>query len=164
MNKLICGAASLVLAVLMLTGCSFGKKEWTVGKDLPNGKITEFYYTYSRLEYPAEYQRYHFYIKDEKHYFFHDHREKDDYGPLTEADSTSSGKSELSDEEWQTFLDSLAGGTVKKREESMTAGDSGPWFYLYWKGDKDEYQEYSFPSVHAQAAFEDLCLTLKESR
>ena len=96
--------------------------------------------------------------------FFHETRQVEDgYGPATEKDTVKSGTIELSDEQWEEFFDFLKEGTVRKREESLEDGDSGPWFYLYWKGDRSEYQEFSFASYEKRLAFEAFCEQLAES-
>ncbi len=160
---LICG--------LFISACGSGeendmsllKKEFVVGKDISKGDITDFYYTYSNINYNAFYQRYRFYIENGKKYFFHETRERqNEYGPATEDDTTKIGTVELTEEQWKDFYDLINGGTVKKREESAESGDSGPWFYLYWKDDKSKYQEYSFPSYEAQKKFEEYCSGLAD--
>lgn len=87
---------------------------------------------------------------------------KNDYSWLTEADTTKSGTIELTEEEWREFFEFLDGGTVKDREESSASGDSGPWYYLYWKGDKGKCQEFSFISYEKEKEFETYCRGLSE--
>ncbi len=156
--------------VLSLAGCAKGGSgmglfngEKTVGKQIKQGDITEFYYTYSNINYDAFYQRYRFYVEDGKHMFFHETRErKDEYGPTTEKDITKTGTIELTDEQWTAFYELLEGGTAVKRSESASTGDSGPWLYLYWKNDKGKIQEFSFASYDRRKAFEEFCGSLVE--
>ena len=142
----------------------FDKKEYLVGKDIKADDITEFYDTYYNMNYNALYQRYYFYAEDGKHYFYHEKRErKDDYGPLNEEDITESGTIELTDEQWNTFFEYMKDGTVIARQESADTGDSGPWYYLYWKKDKGNIQQFSFVSYDKEKQFEQFCLSLKEN-
>lgn len=160
--------AALILLVIWLIGGKenmsiselfSGKKEKTAGKDFLLSDITEFYYTVSTSTDPPHYQRYRFYTEDGKHMFYHETREGGGW-PQTEKDITASGTVTLTDDQWQRFLDLIKGGTVRKREESLDDGDSGPWLYLYWNGDKSKYQEYSFPSYGDLLAFEEFCFVL----
>lgn len=137
------------------------KGELTVGTDIAPGDITEFYYTYSASTDPPVYRRYRFYAEDGKTCFSHEVREGDHW-PLREEDISVSGTKELTPEEWGEFLDCVKGGAVKKRAEDPADGSSGPWLYLYWTGDRGEYQEFSFPAYGDRLAFEALCLRLKE--
>ena len=132
------------------------KSELVIGKSIAMEDISEFYYTYSSSTYPPEYQRYHFYVEEEEHKFYHEKREGEDW-PLTESHITLSGSIELSEEEWTEFLNFLEGGSVMKRDQSTESGGSGPWLYLYWKGDGDEYQVFSFATSTEEKAFEELC-------
>ena len=71
-----------MLAGLLLGGCGrLIKSEYTVGTDVRQADVTEFYYTYENINYNACYLRYRFYVEDGKYYFYHEARErKDDYG------------------------------------------------------------------------------------
>ena len=142
---------------------SLFRKEMTVGTDIGIDDITDFYYTKENINYGAFYQRYRFYEEDGRHLFFHETRErKNDYGPCTEKDTTLTGTVELSEEQWSQFFGLLRGGTVRAREDSAESGSTGPWLYLYWKGDQGSCQEFAFPSWEAGAAFEAFCAELKE--
>lgn len=135
--------------------------ERTVGKDILSEDITDFYYTVENINYDAFYQRYRFYTENGEHIFFHETRErKDDYGPCTEEDTTLTGTIALTEEEWARFYDLVVGGIVKDREDSAEAGGTGPWLYLYWKGDKSKYQQFSFASYGKEKEFEEFCLSL----
>lgn len=127
--------------------------------------ILDFYYTYENINYNAEYQRYRFYTQDGKHMFFHEHREvKDDYGPATEKHTTATGNFELTADEWKEFLNYLARGTAKPREEAVTTGDSGPWMFLYLRDGDPDGLDFSL-SYGDLKAFEDFCEELaKEKR
>ena len=159
---IVCGIVLLaVLAVLLFTG-AFSGGERVVGKNISPGDVTEFYYTLSSSTNPPQYQRYRFTAQDGECRFFHETREGDHW-PLTEKDVTRSGERTLTGEEWAAFFDCLRGGTVKARRDSADSGGSGPWTYLYWKGDRGRVQEYAFPTWAARAAFEEMCVTLRES-
>lgn len=151
----------LILCCILLWNLGGCKKEMIVGKDIKKEDITEFYDTYSTSTFPPEYQRYYFYVKDGKPYFYHEKREGEVW-PLTEEYATEKGTKELTQEEWDTFYSLISNGVVKEREESVTSGDSGPWFYLYWKNDKGKYQEYSFETYAKEKEFEQFCIELKE--
>ncbi len=158
-------AAALAVLLLFLTGVigerkTGGGSEMIVGKGVAAEKITEFYYTYASSTNPPDYQRYRFYVEDGKRLFYHETR-AGDHWPLTERDVTISGTRELSDAEWAAFYACIDGGTVKKRQESLDSGDSGPWLYLYWDGDRGENQQFAFASWGAQKEFEALCETLR---
>ena len=132
-----------------------------VGRDVLTDDISEFYYTYENINYDAFYQRYRFYIEDGKHMFFHETRERPgEYGPADENDTTSIGTIELSDEQWSEFYDLVCGGVITGREDSAESGDSGPWLYLYWNGDKSEYQVFEFESYSKEIEFEQFCQQL----
>ena len=145
-------------ALFSLAACGRERVLW---KDISTGDFTEFYYTVSSSTYPPEFQRCRFYSENGEVYFCHETREGDHW-PLTESDVTVSGTMKLSDEQASAFFASLEGGTVKARSESAESGDSGPWLYLYWKGDKAKYQEFSFADYGAQSRFVELCHELKE--
>ncbi len=134
----------------------------TVGKKITKEKFKDFYYTYSTTVNPPEFQRYRFYMEDGKAFFYHEKREGNKVF-LTEEDITVCGTKELTGEEWDTFWNLISGGNVAKRKEYVTAGNSGPWLYLYWNGDKDVYQEFSFKEHETLYEFEAFCKTLVES-
>lgn len=144
-----------LLAALLL-GCS-GTGVKTVGKQVPASAVTEFYWTYDHLEYPASYLRYRLFTEDGAYYFFYDKREKQGYGPTTEADRTACGTVALTETQWQQALQLFDGGTVQARTESVTTGGSGPWQYLYWNGDRGKEQVFTFADAAAAAAFTALC-------
>ena len=133
----------------------------TVNKDITEEQIKEFYYTIENINYDAYYLRYKFYTEEGKHMFFFEERERpDDYGPTSEEDTIAKTQFELSDNEWSDFYETISGGEVRARNEDPVDGDSGPWTYLYWSGDEDKYQEYSFKSSQNRADFEKLCESL----
>ncbi|MBQ6560076.1 MAG: hypothetical protein IJL85_04510 [Erysipelotrichaceae bacterium] len=142
---------------MSFTDLMSGKK--TVGKDIKQEDITEFYYTYATSTFPPDYQRYRFYVEDGVHYFYHEKREGEHW-PLEEDDITVCGTKELTEEEWNAFFECLSGGTVQKRSDDVVDGDAGPWFYLYWKNDHGDLQEYRFASWDDEKAFEEFCIRL----
>ena len=162
-------AAALVVPFFLLTvsaGASWGISDIlpgsgpkVVGTDVTMEDITEFYYTYATSTYPPDYQRYHFYVKDGSYLFYHEKREGRHW-PLTEKDVTVSGTKNLSPEEWEIFFSCVNGGKVEKRKEHLESGGSGPWLYLYWKGDKSKIQEYSFANLGKKTSFEEFCVKL----
>ena len=162
---LICGMlfATAIAAILFLSGVLGGSKEMVVGKKIKAEDITEFYFTKGSSAFPPDFQRYKFYVEDGKRYFYHETREGKTF-PLTEEYITVHGTMELTDEDWDTFIDYLAQGTVKARDEDLGDGDDGPWLYLYWNGDKGKYQEFSFNSWGLEREFEQFCIELKEKQ
>ena len=149
-----------ILTGLLLTGC---RSTYTVGKDIKADDISEFYYTYSNINYNAFYQRYRFHTEDGKYMFMHDTRKREnEYGPCTEEDRIAYGDLELTEAEWNSFFDLIKDGTVTARKDSAESGDSGPWTYLYWKKDKDKYQVFEFASYERKSAFEAFCAALAE--
>jgi len=54
----------------------------------------------------------------------------------------------------------VKGGKVEKRKEHLESGGSGPWLYLYWKGDKAKIQEFSFANLGKKTSFEEFCVKL----
>ena len=173
-NRFIFGVITGIIILLFLTKGVDGRENMTnlislfgnkkiVGKNIAISDITEFYYTYATSTYPPDYQRYHFFFLIGEYFFYHEKREGKHW-PLRENDKTVFGTVKLSEAEWTIFFDYLKGGKVKNREESLDCGDSGPWLYLYWKGDKSKCQEFSFESFEKKTAFEDFCLKLKKSQ
>lgn len=160
MIRAFCGAAAaaVLLAAVLLGACARGTK--TVGTNVKNEDITDFYYTLSASTNPATYQRYRFTAADGAYTFYHETREGSRW-PLTEEDITASGTVTLTPEQWGEFLKCIGGGTVRDRQENVTDGGAGPWLYLYWKGDRGKTQEFSFAGYGNEAAFLRLCEALK---
>ena len=163
-------AFSMLLALLLLLSAGgvgeglFSRlfsRDMVVGTDIDPDAVTDFYYTYDASTAPPHYQRYRFYVEDGRRLFYHETREGGGW-PQTEADITASGTAALTDAQWETFVGLLLGGTAKRREESLTDGDAGPWLYLYWTGGEKEGREFTFESREKGAAFEDFCAALKE--
>ena len=150
------------VAIWSASGVFSKKSEYTVGTDIGEDEISEFYYTYSTSTNPPEYQRYRFYTEDGKRLFYHEKREGDCW-PLTEDNITVSGTVGLTAEEWDEFFDSVEGGRVTARGDDSSTGGSGPYLYLYWSDDGFEYQQFSFASNEKQAAFEALCIAFKNT-
>ena len=166
-------AAALVVPFFLMMGYagaswSFsdilsGNGPKTVGTDIAMKDITEFYYTYATSTNPPNYQRYHFYIKDGAYMFYHEKREGKHW-PLTEKDISVSGRKVLSQEEWKTFFNCVNGGKVEKRKEHLESGGSGPWLFLYWKGDKSKIQEFTFANRNKKVFFEEMCIKLAQEK
>lgn len=145
-----------VTVIATCTALSFTGCAKSVGKQITRDKFNDFYYTYSTTVNPPEFQRYRFYMEDGKAFFYHEKREGNNTF-LTEEDITVSGTKELSSEEWETFWNYIDGGSVVKRKENTNSGGSGPWLYLYWDGDKNIRQEFSFRDDALVYDFEEFC-------
>ena len=167
MKRMISALLAILLCLSAANGAAEGlldffaglfssDRVYTVGTDVAFEAITDFYYTYATSTNPPEYQRYRFYVQAGERCFYHETREGDHW-PLTEADATVSGTRALTEAEWAAFCDCLSGGAVRGRQETAESGDSGPWLYLYWDGDKGDIQEYTFADLEARAAFEAMC-------
>ena len=152
---------AIAVAVLIIAAFAARGRQRTVGTDILLSDVTEFYYTTAASTNPASRQQYRFYMEGEQWWFFHETRQGSHW-PLTEADTViSCGAKELSQQEYEQFTACISGGRVTKREENADSGGKGPWLYIYWKGDKGKYQQFSFAEYSAQTAFEDLCEKLK---
>lgn len=163
MKQVLIVAAAFCLAVLLF-GCTDNSAERITDMNISIENIAQFYYTYDNINYNARYQRYRFYVEDEKYMFYHETREKKGkYGPTTEEDITSSGTLELSEKEWAEVFALLKDGTAKKKTESIDDGSAGPWTYIYLKDDKNSQIEYMFASFEAKKNFEDFCAELADS-
>ena len=138
-----------------------GDDSMTVGKSVSFNDITEFYYTYDSSANPPEFLRYRFYVNNGSYLFYREKREGNHW-PLTTDDITSSETKWLSDSEWSEFMSIIEGGKVSKRSENTESGDSGPWLYIYWKGDKSKYQEFAFESYDKRLEFERFCESLSK--
>lgn len=163
MNKWIMIIAFSVVAIsaaVCVVGWMLLNNPKTVGTTIKEDDFKEFYYTYSTTVNPPEFQRYRIYIENGKKMFYHEKREGDKVF-LTEDDITVSGEIELSSKEWETFWSFISGGTVENRKESTTSGGSGPWLFLYWNGDKDKCQQFSFADLEKENGFEEFCEELK---
>ena len=158
------------LLMLLSIGCvksasaSASQDDVIIGTDVPFEDVTDFYYTYDASTAAPHYQRYRFYVEDEKHFFYHETRE-DGGWPQTEADITCSGTVELTDGQWAAFCDLLNGGTARVREETLddgNDGDAGPWLYIYWRSGEQDGRAFSFAQPGTVLAFEAFCAGLKE--
>lgn len=159
--KILGIAIAAVIIAAVFAFAAKGGRQRTVGADISTSDVTEFYCTTAASTNPAFWQQYRFYMEGEQWWFFHETRQGSHW-PLTEADTViSCGAKELSQQEYEQFTACISGGRVTKREESTDSGSKGPWLYLYWKGDKGKYQQFSFAEYSAQTAFEDLCEKLK---
>ena len=145
------------MIAIFITAC--GMKTKVVGKDIKNESVSDFYYTEENINFDAYYLRYRFYLEDNTPMFFFERRERPgDYGPTTEEDAVEKGTLELSEEEWKSFLNTIEGGAVRKREEDVSSGSTGPWMFLYW-ANKDG--SFTFENAEKQEAFLMLCEELK---
>ena len=153
--------AVVVLVVAAVVAVLAAKdRQRTVGTDIPAAEITEFYCTTATSTNPAYWRQYRFYMEGEQWRFFHETRQGSQW-PLTGADTvTDCGARKLSQQEYEQFAESISGGSVTKRTENADSGSRGPWFYLYWKGDKGKYQQFAFADYTAQQNFEQLCAEL----
>ena len=176
MMKVLSGVIALVLFVFVLfpSGAEAGTVKntinlflnngvMTVGADIAQEDITDFYFTYDSSTNPPFFQRYRFYEDNGAHWFYHEKREGRHW-PLREKDITVSGSVKLTDEQWAAFFDLVKGGKVEKRKEHTESGGRGPWLFLYWKGDRGKYQEFAFSSWGVQKAFEVYCIKLKDAQ
>ena len=155
-------ACAVAIAFTVAAGNSIVKeKEMKVGKNITVEDITKFYYTEASSTNPPNYQRYRFYVDNGKYMFYREKREGNSF-PLTEKDISLTDTKELSEQEWSAFCNCIIGGKVSKRTENTESGNSGPWTYLYWKGDRSKYQEYEFESPEKAAEFEEMCKELSE--
>ena len=164
MNKWIIAVVCIVTIVL-LAGCTAGAviplKDKTlsraiVGEDITAGQIKEFYYTIATATCPAFYQRYYLYVDGDRYMFFHETREGEAW-PLTEEYSTRSGTVELTRQQWEAFIAALSEGEVTERNEDAASGGAGPSLFLYWDGDGEICQKFSFESDEKSTEFENLC-------
>lgn len=158
MNKWIIIIVFSIVAIFVL-GWVLSNNPKIVGKTIKESDFKEFYYTYSSTTNPPEFQRYRIYIENGKRMFYHEKREGDNVF-LTEEDITVSGKTELTSKEWEEFWNCIVGGTVENRQEDTSSGGSGPWLYLYWNGDKDKCQQFTFADLEKKVKFEEFCVGL----
>ena len=124
MKRILAALLAMLMGATTVDAAGF-----TVGTDVSENSITDFYYTVDASYYPPLYQRYRFYVQDGKKWFFHESRQGGGW-PQMEEDIVASGTLEITDEIWAEFAACLAGGRVKAREEHLEDGDSGPWTYL----------------------------------
>ena len=164
LRRLLCGILTVMALLALLLPEAVGEGDgdlpmsFTVGEDILAEDILEFYWTYDASTYPPEFLRYRLYAADEGYMFYCEKREGDHW-PLTEADISFALTVPLAPEEWTFFFDCLRGGRVRAREDLLDDGDgdSGPWLYLYWRGDPGECQEFTFASWEKQESFEQMC-------
>ena len=138
------------------------KTDKIAGSNVQVSDVVDFYYTYEWTGYNAEYLRYRFYIEDGKRLFFHEARKvKEDYGPASEKDVIAKGTYELTQKEWDQFLDLIKDGSIHDPEESTSTGGKGPWLYLYYqKGDDVKRMAYEFNPYSKVMEFEEFCESL----
>ncbi len=149
----------------LICGCGQSDPAKTItNRNIPVEDVTDFCYTYENINYGAFYQRYRFYVENDRYMFQHETRERpNDYGPAAEEDITAIGTFELTPREWLEAMGLLKSGKVSVRKESAESGSSGPWTYIYWKNDKSRYQQFTFSGYEERKAFEDYCADLAQS-
>ena len=157
MGKIGKGVLIMGLIALLFGGCAAEK---TVGRNIKLKDVTEFYRTDSAMTDPPRSQRYHFHIEDGKYLFTHEKREGASFFD-TNSEADESGTLEMTEEEWEVFLETLEGGTVVRRDDPMLSDGKNTALYIYWTGDKGEWQVFSFADNTKYAAFESLCFELK---
>ena len=161
MKRFIKGLLALLLC-LPLAGLMEGNlgEEAEVGRDIAFDSILDFYWTLNPPFAISEYQRYRLYKEEGKHFLYHETREGS--WPQGEEDITEKGTLELQEEAWEAFCDLLSGGTALVRQEHLEDGDPGPWMYVYFEGGEKDGREFTFATPEKQAAFEQLCESIKE--
>ena len=130
-----------------------------VGDDINYEDISDLYYTVAKSTNPPFYQRYRVFTVDGAHTFYHERREGDHW-PLTENDAVDLGKVEMNEAEWSQFCQCVSGGKVTKRTAGAAGasdGSSGPGLYIYWGGDKNAYQVFTFANVDKAYDFRKFC-------
>lgn len=150
------GAAAVPVILALLLG-----RELVVGNNVREEDITDFYCTYAASSFPPYWEQYHFSALEGGYLFTYEKREGKHW-PLTEEDTAISCSTELTEAEWTTLLEHLRDGRVEKRGSSAETGGSGPALYLYWQGDRGEYQVFTFASYAARVSFEEFCAALTE--
>ena len=151
--RMIVFAACLALSCI---GCAGIARVNIVGEKITKENFKDFYYTYATTVNPPEFQRYRFYMEDGKAFFYHEKREGNNVF-LTEEDISVCGTKELSSKEWDAFWNIIDGGGVKNRKENVESGNPGPWLYLYWDGDREKCQEFTFKEYDKVYEFEAFC-------
>ena len=158
---------AMVFIVVVLVAAIFyiqlDKKERVVGNDISLNSITDFYYTHSTSTNPPTYHRYRFYVDEGTYKFYHEKREGDAW-PLTESYITQSGTIDLTNEQWNEFLNYLNNGIVNKRNPKLETESTILSLYIYWNGDKGKYQVFSFESLNEKNAFLEYCENLISSQ
>ena len=142
--------------LLMPAGCS---QSHTVGKDIKEDDISDFYWTESASTNPSHYQRYRLYAEDGQHYFHHEYAVGYTFD-LSENDIVSAGTKELNDTEWQSFYELIEGGTVTKISDNTDSGYDKT-VRIYWSNDKGNIREFSFENNEKAYAFEQKCKDMK---
>ena len=150
------GILICIMIGLLFAGC--GKKEMTVGSAVKQADINEFYYTVDESTYPPQFFRYYFH-KENEQWIFHFEKREADHWPLTEADVTESCDVNLTDAERDEFFSYIINGRITRRSD-MPLDSSGPYLFIYWTGDKDEYQVFDFEDYGKQKDFEAFCRSL----
>ena len=128
----------------------------TLDENIKFDQISDFYYTIDASTNPPICQRYRVYTVNDVHAFYYEKRDGDHW-PLTESDISSSGQTDLTEEQWTAFCRCIEGGKVSKRSDDADSGRSGPWFFIYWEGDKGVNQVFEFRDLDARYDFRKWC-------
>ena len=131
------------------------KNKLTVGKDVPFSELKELVYTVATTSYPPYSVRYRFEFSSDEVRFFYTRKEGKSL-PLRDEDIVENKQGTLTEEQKKRLFESLSGGKLRKRKESITTGDSGPWVYLYCLEDFGK-TEFSFEIYLKSTAFLALC-------
>ena len=98
-------------------------------------------------------------IKENEQWIFHFEKREADHWPLTEADITEFCDVTLTDAERDEFFSYITNGKITRRSD-MPLDSSGPYLFIYWTGDKDEYQVFDFEDYGKLKDFEAFCRSL----
>ena len=150
------GILICIMFGLLFSACL--KKEMIVGQTVKQMDINEFYYTVDKSTNPPEFFRYYFHKENEK-WIFHFEKREADHWPLTEADITEVCDVNLSDAEAEEFFSYINNGKITKRSDAPL-DSSGPYLFIYWNGDKGDYQVFEFEAYSQQKEFEVFCRSL----
>ena len=144
------------LAVLLAALCLDPLVPKWVGKQIPFRDVTAFVYTRASSTNPPEHTRWHLMLQNGTPVLMYEQR-TGNHWPLTGEDISASSTVTLTQTQWQTLLHCLQGGQVIRRTENPETGDSGPFMYLYWQGDRDSIRQFTFASHEREQQFLTLC-------
>ena len=78
---------------------------------------------------------------------------------MTEADVTEFCDVTLTDAERDEFFSYINNGKIKKRSD-MPLDTGSPYLFIYWTGDKGDYQVFDFEDYGKLKDFEAFCRSL----
>lgn len=136
--------------------------EKIVGKKIKKEDVKAFFYTLSSSAYPAKCETYVFYTQKDE-YKFECNKKEGKHFPLLDGDVVFSTEKTVSDVVWNTLFECLQGGKVTKRKAHLETGVLLS-LYLYWEGDRDKWQEFSFETLGKKLEFERLCQMLADDK